>query len=78
MSKWKLSDEDEHHKSRMKKQGYSCDISLLRIEPALSKNVGGNLGQSRSKVNKYTYKINSRGYVDNSIDEVEVFISAIF
>jgi hypothetical protein len=77
MNKWDLLNEKDSHRKKMKKQGYRCDISLLKIESVIVKNVGGQLGQ-QSKNKKYTYKINSKGSVNNSLDEVEVLISNIF
>jgi hypothetical protein len=78
MKKWALSGEKERHQKKMEKQGYSCDMSLLRIESVIGKNVGCQLGQSCPEKNKYIYKINSKGYVNSSMDEVEVFFSTVF
>jgi hypothetical protein len=78
MKKWALSNEKDRHRKKMEKQGYSCNISLLRIESVAGKNVGNQLGQSRSKQKKYIYKVNSKGYVNSSMDEVEVFFSTVF
>jgi hypothetical protein len=77
MNKWDLLNEKDSHREKMRKQGYRCEISLLKIESAMGKGVGGQLGQ-QSKNKKYTYKINSKGSVNSSLDEVEVLISNIF
>jgi len=84
MTKWKLTGEKKSHINRMHAQGYKCSISLLgSVAFEGDEGVGFDIGESDSYSNvktstKYIYKINSTGYTDKSISEIEVITSMIF
>ena len=84
MTKWKLSGEKQSHINRMNAQGYKCSISLLgSVTFEGGEGVGFDIGESDSYSNvktstKYIYKINSTGYADKSMSEIEVIASMIF
>jgi len=84
MTKWKLSGEKQSQVNRMSAQGYKCNISLSgSVAFEGGEGVGFDIGESDSYSNvktstKYIYKINSTGYADKSISEVEVITSMIF
>ena len=84
MSKWKLSGESQTFKDRTESQRYECSISLLgKVTYEGGEGVGFDIGESDNYGNvltntKYTYRINSKGFMGNLSSEVEEVVSMIF